>query len=39
MFSLIKTPDIKIVCTALRVIAEIFVNIAPLDSINVDELE
>jgi len=39
MFTLIKTPNLKIVSTALRVLAETFINIAPLEAIDVSKLE
>ena len=35
MFALVKTPNLKIVCMALRVLAQTFVSIAPLEAINV----
>jgi hypothetical protein len=38
MFALIKTPNLKVVSTALRVLAETFINIAPLESIDMKKL-
>lgn len=39
MFSLIKTPNLKVVSTALRVLAETFINVAPLDPIDITKLD
>lgn len=39
MFALVKTPNLKIVCMALRVLAETFVNISPLEAIDVSKLD
>lgn len=38
MFALIKTPNLKIVATALRVLAETFINIAPLEAIDMTKI-
>jgi hypothetical protein len=38
MFTMLKNQNLKIVVTALRKLAETFVNIAPLDAIDVDKL-
>lgn len=39
MFSLIKTPNLKVVATALRVLAETFINVAPLEAIDLTKLD
>lgn len=39
MFALIKTPNLKVVSTALRVLAETFINIAPLEPIDIKKLD
>ena len=39
MFALAKTPNLKIVCMALRVLSQTFISIAPLDSIDMRKLE
>lgn len=38
IFTLLKFPNLKVVATALRVLADIFVNIAPLQPIDVEKV-
>lgn len=36
---MIKTPNLKVVATALRVLAETFINVAPLEAIDLTKLD
>ena len=39
LFTLVKVPSLKVATTALRILADVFINIAPLDAINMKKLE
>lgn len=39
LFLLTKVPNLKVVAHVLRILADVFVNIAPLEAINVKGLE